>query len=464
MADYWEETVHWPAMLLQTGVAMTAIMCLPRQFHVTVVENIEPRDLNLARWVFPIYLVLAALFVVPIALAGQLHLPAGVMPDSFVISLPLAEAHPALALLAFIGGASAATGMVIVASVALSTMVSNDMLLPWLLRRREKDTERPFEAFRHWLLTVRRVSIAVILLLAYVAYRLLGSSASLATIGQIAFAAIAQLGPAMIGALYWKQANRRGVFAGLAAGSLLWAYTLVLPVVAKGLGWPLERIPGLTWLASNPFGLPIEPLTQGVLISLVGNFALFGLVSVLSRTRVSEHWQASRFIGQEISQRQNSRFMLAVQVEDLLMLAARFVGEERARQSFIRFAYRQGKGFTPNQTANNEWIAHTERLLAGVLGASSARAVVKAAIEGREMQVEDVVRIADEASEVLQFNRALLQGAIENITQGISVVDQSLRLVAWNHRYLELFEYPDGLIYVGRPIADIIRYLSLIHI
>ncbi len=457
LTEYWKETVHWPAMLLQTGVAMTAIMCLPRQFHVLVVENIEPRDLNLARWVFPIYLVLAALFVVPIALAGQMQLPAGVMPDSFVISLPLAEAHPALALLAFIGGASAATGMVIVASVALSTMVSNDMLLPWLLRRKG-EAEQPFEVFRHWLLTVRRVSIALILLLAYVSYRLLGSTASLATIGQIAFAAIAQLGPAMIGALYWKQANRRGVFAGLAAGSLLWAYTLVLPVVAKGLGWPLESFPGLAWLAGQPFGLSIEPLTLGVLLSLIGNFALFGLVSVFSRTRVSEHWQASRFIGQEISQKLSSRSMLAVQLEDLLMLAARFVGEERARQSFIRFAYRQGKGFTPSQNANDEWIAHTERLLAGVLGASSARAVVKAAIEGREMQVEDVVKIADEASEVLQFNRALLQGAIENITQGISVVDQSLRLVAWNHRYIELFEYPDGLIYVGRPIADIIRY------
>ncbi|WP_447751802.1 PAS domain-containing hybrid sensor histidine kinase/response regulator [Pseudomonas nicosulfuronedens] len=457
LTEYWKETVHWPGMLLQTGVAMTAIMCLPRQFHVLVVENIEPRDLNLARWVFPIYLVLAALFVVPIALAGQMHLPAGVMPDSFVISLPLAESHPALALLAFIGGASAATGMVIVASVALSTMVSNDMLLPWLLRRKG-EAEQPFEVFRHWLLTVRRVSIALILLLAYVSYRLLGSTASLATIGQIAFAAIAQLGPAMIGALYWKQANRRGVFAGLAAGSLLWAYTLVLPVVAKGLGWPLETFPGLAWLAGRPFGLSIEPLTLGVLLSLIGNFALFGLVSVFSRTRVSEHWQASRFIGQEISQKLSSRSMLAVQLEDLLMLAARFVGEERARQSFIRFAYRQGKGFTPSQNANDEWIAHTERLLAGVLGASSARAVVKAAIEGREMQVEDVVKIADEASEVLQFNRALLQGAIENITQGISVVDQSLRLVAWNHRYIELFEYPDGLIYVGRPIADIIRY------
>ena len=355
-----------------------------------------------------------------------------------------------------IGGASAATGMVIVASVALSTMVSNDMLLPWLLRH--KNAERPFEVFRHWMLSVRRVSIVVILLLAYVSYRLLGSTASLATIGQIAFAAVTQLAPAMLGALYWKQANRRGVFAGLAAGTFIWFYTLILPIAAHSLGWSLSSFPGLAWLHGNPLNLPITPLTQGVVLSLAGNFTLFAWVSVLSRTRVSEHWQAGRFIGQEISGRLSSRSMLAVQIDDLLKLAARFVGEERARQSFIRFAYRQGKGFNPNQNADGEWIAHTERLLAGVLGASSTRAVVKAAIEGREMQLEDVVRIADEASEVLQFNRALLQGAIENITQGISVVDQSLKLVAWNRRYLELFNYPDGLISVGRPIADIIRH------
>ena len=456
LEQYWKETINWPSMVVQTGVAMMAIICLPRQFHVTVVENIEPQDLRLAKWVFPAYLILAALFVVPIALAGQMLLPSSVLPDSFVISLPLAQAHPALALLAFIGGASAATGMVIVASVALSTMVSNDMLLPWLLRR--KNAERPFEVFRHWMLSVRRVSIVVILLLAYVSYRLLGSTASLATIGQIAFAAVTQLAPAMLGALYWKQANRRGVFAGLATGTFIWFYTLVLPLIAHSLGWQLSHFPGLAWLHSNPLGLPITPLTQGVVLSLAGNFTLFAWVSVLSRTRVSEHWQAGRFIGQEISSHPSARSMLSVQINDLLTLAARFVGEERARQSFIRFAYRQGKGFNPNQNANDEWIAHTERLLAGVLGASSTRAVVKAAIEGREMQLEDVVRIADEASEVLQFNRALLQGAIENITQGISVVDQSLRLVAWNRRYLELFNYPDGLISVGRPIADIIRH------
>src|SRR5690606_31842981 len=397
----------------------------------------------------------AALFVVPIALAGQMLLPAGVMPDTFVISLPLAESHPALALLAFIGGASAATGMVIVASVTLSTMISNDMLLPWLLSR--QTSERPFDRFRHCMLTARRVGIVVILLLAYVSYRLLGANASLATIGQVSFAAIGQLAPAMFGALVWKQANRRGVFAGLAAGSLIWLYTLVLPLVAGGLGWSLDAFPGLRTVLYFPLWIEVDPLTRGVVLSLAGNFLLFALVSIFSRTRVSEYWQASRFIGQEVY-RPSNRPLLAVQINDLRTLAARFVGDERAEQSFERFAMRQGKALNLSQAADGYWIAHTERLLAGVLCASSTRAVVKAAISDRDMPVENVVRIVDEASEVLQFNRALLQGAIENITQGISVVDQSLRLVAWNHRYLELFGYPEGLIYVGRPIADLIRY------
>lgn len=298
----------------------------------------------------------------------------------------------------------------------------------------------------------------LILLLAYVCYRLLGSNASLATIGQVSFAAIGQLAPAMFGALVWKQANRQGVFAGLFFGALIWFYTLVMPLVARGLGWPADALPGVHTLLYGPIGFQVDALTLGVVLSLAGNFLLFAWVSYFSRTRVAEHWQAGRFIGHDLGNKPSNRSMLAVQVGDLLMLANRFVGEDRARQSFMRFAYRQGKSFDPSQTANSEWIAHTERLLAGVLGASSTRAVVKAAIEGREMQVEDVVRIVDEASEVLQFNRALLQGAIENITQGISVVDQSLRLVAWNHRYIELFNYPDGQVYVGRPVAELIRF------
>jgi Na+/proline symporter/CheY-like chemotaxis protein len=456
LAEFWREAVNWPALLVQTGMAMIAIICLPRQFHVAIVENTEAQDLRLARWVFPLYLLLAGLFVIPIALAGKMLLAPGVSPDSFVINLPLAEAHPALALLAFIGGASAATGMVIVASVALSTMISNDMLLPWLLRR--KNTERPFEAFRQWMLTARRASIVLILLLAYVCYRLLGSNASLATIGQISFAAIGQLVPALFGALLWKQANRRGVFAGLIGGALLWFYTLVLPVLVRGLGWPLDIFPALSTLLYAPLGIDIDPLTRGVMLSMAGNLTLFAWVSYFSRPRVSEHLQAGRFINHDFSHKPHGRSALAVQVDDLLLLATRFVGAERAQQSFAQFAAHQDKTLTPAESANSEWIAHTERLLAGVLGASSARAVVKAAIEGRDMLVEDVVRIADETSEVLQFNRALLQGAIENITQGISVADQSQCLVAWNQRYLEIFDYPEGLISIGRPIADLIRF------
>ena len=345
LEEYWKETINWPSMVVQTGVAMMAIICLPRQFHVTVVENIDPQDLRLAKWVFPAYLILAALFVVPIAWAAKMLLPSSVLPDSYVISLPMAEAHPALAVLAFIGGASAATGMVIVASIALSTMVSNDMLLPWLLRR--SSAERPFEVFRHWMLSVRRVSIVIILLLAYVSYRLLGSTASLATIGQIAFAAVTQLAPAMLGALYWKQANRRGVFAGLAAGTFLWFYTLVLPVTAKSLGWSLNLFPGLTWMHSHPFGLSVTSLTLGTVFSLAGNFTLFVWVSMLSRTRVSEHWQAGRFIGQEISQRASARSMLSVQISDLLSLAARFVGGRTGPAEFYSFRLSPGQRLQP---------------------------------------------------------------------------------------------------------------------
>lgn len=453
--DYWQRDTLFTNLLFQTFIAILAFLCLPRQFQVAVVENIQPSDLRLARWVFPAYLVLAALFVIPISLAGQMTLGPSVTADSYVISIPLLEGRPFLALLAFLGGASAATGMVIVAAIALSTMVSNDVVLPLLLRNRNRP-ERTYEEFRGLLLNVRRTSILVILLLAYVVYRLIGSAGSLASIGQIAFAAIAQLAPAMFGALFWKQANRSGVFAGLVVGATLWFYTLILPLLGGELdGWPL-----LDPLYSHSLGLPIDSLTLGSLIALAGNVAIFVLISLLSRTRVLEHWQASRFVSQDSQHWHDgpSRALLRVTLEDLLALAGRFVGEERALKSFQRFAELQGRTLVQSQIASSAWITHTERLLAGVLGASSARVVVKAAIEGRDMHFDDVVRIVDEASEVLQFNRGLLQGAIENITQGISVVDKELRLVAWNRRYLEMFEYPEGLIFIGRPIADIILH------
>ncbi|MEH6564700.1 MAG: PAS domain-containing hybrid sensor histidine kinase/response regulator [Halopseudomonas sp.] len=459
LAGYWQRDTPVLSLLFQTLIAMLAFICLPRQFQVAVVENSEPGDLRLARWVFPVYVILAALFVIPISLAGQMTLGSGLSADSYVISLPLLQGHPELALLAFLGGASAASGMVIVAAIALSTMVSNDVVLPVLLRSKTRP-EHSYEQFRGWLLNVRRTSILIILLLAYVVYRLIGSDTSLASIGQVAFAAIAQLAPAMFGALFWKQANRTGVLAGLLVGVCLWLYLLVLPLVGAGLNWHVEGLPLVEGMREAALRWDLDVLTLGSLLALACNFAAFMAGSLFSRTRVLEHWQASRFVSQDAQPWSDSpsRVLLRVRLDDLLELAARFVGSERAEASFDAYARSQGNGFVGSHTADSGWITLTERLLAGVLGASSARIVVKAAIEGRDMQFDDVVRIVDEASEVLQFNRGLLQGAIENITQGISVVDKSLRLVAWNYRYLEMFEYPEGLITIGRPIADIILH------
>ncbi|MGB7388667.1 MAG: PAS domain-containing hybrid sensor histidine kinase/response regulator [Pseudomonas neustonica] len=459
LAAYWQQDTPVLSLLFQTVIAILAFVCLPRQFQVAVVENSEPGDLRLARWVFPVYVILAGLFVIPISLAGQMTLGSGLSADSYVISLPLLQGHPELALLAFLGGASAASGMVIVAAIALSTMVSNDVVLPVLLRSKTRP-EHSYEQFRGWLLNVRRTSILIILLLAYVVYRLIGSDTSLASIGQVAFAAIAQLAPAMFGALFWKQANRTGVLAGLLVGVVLWLYLLVIPLVGAGLSWHVSGLPLVEGVHAAARRWDFDVLTLGSLVALTGNFVVFVIGSLFSRTRVLEHWQASRFVSQDAQPWSDnpSRVLLRVRLDDLRVLAARFVGSERAEASFAGYALSQGGSFSGSQTADSGWITLTERLLAGVLGASSARIVVKAAIEGRDMQFDDVVRIVDEASEVLQFNRGLLQGAIENITQGISVVDKSLRLVAWNYRYLEMFEYPEDLITIGRPIADIILH------
>lgn len=448
---YWESQTNWPFFFVQTCVAMMAMYTLPRLFHVTVVENNAATDFRAARWIFPLYLLIFAICVIPITLASLLSTNE-TNSDSFIIALPLFADNTALAIIAFIGGVSAAAGMVILSTASISMMIANHVLLPLLLNN--QPLQQSASTFTRWSILSRCSSVIFILLLSYLFFNLINSGSTLAHIGQVAFTAFVQLAPAMIGALIWKKANRKGVIYGIGTGMLLWGYTLALPLISESLGYTAQNLPLLHWLYTSPLSNFTDPQTLATLISLGGNFCAFVVVSLFSRTRVSEHWQANRFINLNIG----SKTSLSVQVNDLLNLASRFVGDDRARQSFIRFAYTQGKAFNTNETASSEWIAHTERLLTGVLGASSTKAVVEAAIEGREMQVEDVMRIMGEASEALQFNRTLLQGAIENITQGISVVDRSLRLVAWNSKYLKLFDYPEELIVIGRPIADIIRF------
>lgn len=463
-------TLFRDSFLIETILACAAVICLPRQFQVTIVEISDVNNLKLARWLFPLYMALLAVFVLPIATAGLSYFDeySAVDADTFVLMLPLAEGHFNLATFAFIGGLSAATSMVIVASIALSTMVCNDIIMPllfrisWLNLSQSKDLGA-------LLLKVRRVTIICLMLFAYFYYRILGDQGSLASFGLLAFVAVIQFLPAIIGGLYWKTGSRNGVLAGMAAGFLLWLYTLVIPTMMSGDLIPdnfiTDGLLSISWLKPTAlFGVTgFDPLTHGVLWSLSANIALYVLVSRYSGLRLVDRIQASAFVdtyNKELPE--TSRHYDHVTVGDLQMLTERFLGISRTQHSFTGFALQRGEEPPlSGDKATPDLIQFTERLLAGVIGASSARIVLSSILRGRDMQIGDVVTIVDEASQALRFNRSLLQSTIENISLGISVVDQQMRLVAWNRPYVEMFDYPEGLICVGRPIDEVFRHNAI---
>ncbi|MBL0609465.1 PAS-domain containing protein [Aeromonas jandaei] len=441
-------------LAIYTVLAMCAVICLPRQFHVTVVENNQGQDLHWARWIFPLYLFVMGLFIWPLALAGKQWVGADMASDTYVISLPMALGFDGVAMLAFLGGTSAATGMVIVCTIALAIMVSNDLVLPVLLRRFWQQGRD--ERLVRLLLQVRRGAILLILLAAWLLYLWLGDLTSLSRIGYLSFGAVAQFAPALLLGLYWRHGNRKGVYLGLVLGVSLWFITLL---AESGLlaGSPLEA------LLAPPDWPAFRDLSLGawcIFLSLLFNLLGYVAGSLLSRPAVSERLQAANFVGKP-SRDTTALYQARVSVKELEMLAARFVGSSRVKRAFGRFAGEHGGTLAPQMQASAELIAHTERLLAGVFGTSSARLVLASALQGRNMQLEEIATIVDEASDVFRFNRGLLQGAIEHIGQGISVVDRELKLVAWNRRYIELFHYPPGLIQAGRPIEEIIRYNAL---
>jgi len=448
----------------QTLLAFTALVCLPRQFHVAVVECQNVGDLRVARWFFGGYLVLISLMVVPITLAGQAVLGGtGVSPDTYVLALPLALDQGTLALIVYIGGFSAATGMVIVTSVALATMVSNDLIMPVLLRTGALRQTEP--GIDRQVLWVRRATILGLALMAY-AYARGSVGGSLADHGLLAFAAVAQFAPALIGGLYWRGASRAGALAGLGAGALVWAYTLLLPTLANAgwfdTGWIERGLLGASWLRPRQlFGLVgWDPLTHGVFWSLLFNVGAFVYVSARQRPRLHDQLRAAPFLDPYAKRPPlgPGGWAGSVRGGELLALAERIVGERHARRAFEDYARQQGHAWQPEQPADRALAQFTERLLSAAIGAASARLTLTTALRGSGMELGEVVALLDEANQELRFNRQVLATTLENISQGVSVVDAGMRLVAWNRRYQELFEYPDGMLYVGRPVADLLRW------
>ncbi|WFC41829.1 PAS domain-containing hybrid sensor histidine kinase/response regulator [Pseudoxanthomonas sp. SE1] len=452
--------------IAQTLLGFLAIVCLPRQFHVAVVECSDVGDIRKARWLFGGYLVLFSLMVIPVAAAGiALFGGTNVADDSYVLALPLAEGRTALAIIAYVGGFSAATGMVIVASIALATMVSNDLVMPVLLRRgwAEHHAEADVASRVLW---IRRVAILLLALTAYSYYRSSSNDSTLASYGLMAFAAVAQFAPGLIGGLYWRGASRRGVEVGMVLGFATWIYTLLLPTMTQA-GWfdPhwLHAGPfGITWLRPQQlFGLSgWDTLTHGSFWSLLVNTGAMMIVSARSRPGVDERLRAAPFLD-PYAQRPAlvaGEWPGSVRVGDLRTLAERVVGERHARRAFAEQAQLLERELQPNVPADRVWVQFTERLLAAAIGAASARIVLTSVLRGSGMELGEVVAVLDQAGQELRFNREILSTTLENISAGVSVVDPDMRLVAWNRRYQQMFGYPDGMLYVGRPVADLIRY------
>jgi PAS domain S-box-containing protein len=437
-------------------LAACAAFCLPRQFQVGVVECADPNDLRRARFAYPLYLLLFTVLVVPVVLLAEQQGGAAGPPDTLLLSLPLAHGEPLVALAAFLGGLSAATAMVIMASLALATMITNDLMLPALGRSRLVAVEDLGER----VLWLRRAVVFALALLAYGWHRLAGSPATLAQIGLLAFAAFAQFGPGIVAGLYWRGATREGVFWGLATGFGLWLYTLVLPVFAPHWALVTRGPAGIALLRPESlFGLGAAgALSNGALWALASNVAVLVAVSLKRGTTLQERQAAKAFSDP-------GRRVLApaaashARVGDLESLAARIVGPAAARRLLADWALAGGQPVPrPGDAADRSLLQHVERALAGSLGAYSARVLLTHALRRRGLEVDEVAELLDETSQQLNFSRQLLQATMENVAQGISVVDAELRIVAWNRRYLEMFGYPDGMVYVGRPVADLIRF------
>ncbi len=421
-----------------TFLSMAAIMFLPRQWQVTVVENVDERHLNTAIWLFPLYLLAINVFVLPIAFGGLLHFPGGsVDADTFVLTLPISEQVPWLALFAFIGGLSASTGMVIVESIALSTMVCNDLVMPVLLRMRGlRLTER--RDLSGLLLGIRRGAIVLILVLGYLYFNLAGEAYALVSIGLISFSLVAQFAPAIIGGIFWKGGTRAGAVCGLAAGFGVWLYTLLLPSFAKS-GWlPINFLSqgmfGIDLLKPQQlFGLAgLDDITHCLFWSMLANIGCYVAVSLAKGPSAAEHGQATVFVDalRHFGATAGPRLWRgSASVNDLLALLGRFLGPERAREAFESYARGRGVRSIELLAADASLVHHAESLLAGALGSASARVMVSSVVEEEPLGLDEVMNIIDEASQVLAYSRQLEQKSreLEAATQELRGANQRLQ-------------------------------------
>jgi len=447
-------------------LSFCAIMLLPRQFHVSVVENSSDAEVGRARWLFPLYLVAINLFVIPIAIAGLVTFGA-VDADMYVLALPIEGNAPLLSVGIFVGGLSAATAMVIVECVALSIMVSNDIVVPLVLQRGPQSRAGQKD-FGDFLLRVRRFAIFAIMVMAYFYYRALGN-AQLAAIGLLSFAAIAQLAPSFFGGLFWRRATARGAMAGMLVGVAIWSYTLFLPSFLDG------NTAGLLLLQHGPFGIEalrpqalfgadLPPLLHGVLWSLSLNLLTYIVLSLARQPSSIERLQADLFVPNALAPMTPTfrRWRTTVTVQDIQSTVAQYLGPDRARHSFEAFAVTHHARLEPAASADFELLQHAEHLIASSIGAASSRLVMSLMLRKRTVSAKAALKLLDDSHAALHFNREILQTALNHVRQGIAVFDADLQLICSNRQFGEILGLPLHLVQIGIPLQEILEFMGAI--
>ena len=409
-------------------MSMMAIICLPRQFQVAVVENVNEEHLNRAIWLFPLYLLAINIFVLPVAFSGALQFPDGsVNADDYVLALPMVERHPVITLIVYLGGMSAATGMVIVETIALSTMICNNIVMPVLLHQPLAVlSER--QDYTGMLLTIRRTSIVLVLLLGYIYFHNIGEFYALVSIGMISFAAVTQFAPAILGGLFWKGGTRTGAVAGLLAGFTVWAYTLFLPSLT------MAGIISQDFVMQGPFEIALlkpyelfglsnfSTIPHAIFWCLVANVSAYVIGSIYSRPRAIDHAQAALFVDvfKYSGETGDSQFWRGTaNLPDLRSLLQQFLGKKRADAALASYASRHGLNWDYALTADAGLVSYAERLLAGAIGSTSARVMVSSVVKEEPLGIDELLDILDEARQVLAYSRELERTTSELQTANI---------------------------------------------
>lgn len=441
-----------------------AIVVLPRHFHVAVVEYRSDKDIKTARWMFPIYLLLINLFLLPLALIALLNQDLLGSFSFITLRIPLVFEQHGLALLAFIGGFSAGTSMVIISSITLATMICNELVMPILIKLGGLSEG---SGIKQRVLMIRRIAIILVLLLGFFYYRLLSQYHHLSDIGVLSFVAVAQFAPAMLLGLIWHGGNRRGAYWGIGIGFGIWMYTLFLPLLANS-GWInssfIERgLWGVEFL--RPYSLlgldGLDPTVHGTFWSLLFNSLAFVIGSLYYKPGFTDIEQAQRFVHPIEANTHNRTKRYAVNKEDLQALLQRFLSPVKVSAFFESHSNPLTGRLIDKGLVDEQMLKSAERLLGSVLGRRGSDLLLRNLMASQNtVQYEKLNALMEEVSQVVLFNRDLLNAVLHSLNQGITVVDENQNLVAWNQTFANLYQFPANYLYVGLNATAVIRFIA----